>query len=87
MRSPVPPTRLLFNNPMSAILKVAQKFLAGEIEYRKKNYDVAFALLREAIALDEKLNYDEPWGWMAPTRHALDALLTEQQRYEEALVS
>ena len=32
-----------------------------------------------------KLNYDEPWGWMEPTRHALGALLTEQGHYEEAL--
>ncbi|MEM8885286.1 MAG: tetratricopeptide repeat protein, partial [Planctomycetota bacterium] len=60
-------------------------FLAGEIEYRKKNYDRAFALLREAVQLDEQLNYDEPWGWMEPARHALGALLTEQKRYEEAL--
>jgi len=82
----VPPTRLLFNNPASEILKVAAKFLDGEIEYRKKNYDAAFALLREAVALDEQLNYDEPWGWMEPTRHALGALLTEQKRYEEAIV-
>ena len=82
----VPSTRLLFNNPVSEILKVAAKFLEGEIEYRKKNYDVAFARLREAVALDEQLNYDEPWGWMEPTRHALGALLTEQKRYEEAIM-
>ncbi|MGI9303522.1 MAG: hypothetical protein ACR2RB_12555, partial [Gammaproteobacteria bacterium] len=28
--------------------------------------------------------YDEPWGWMQPTRHALGALLIEQDRYQEA---
>ena len=33
--------------------------------------------LREAIELDDDLNYDEPWGWMQPTRHALGALLLE----------
>jgi len=47
--------------------------------------DDAFALLREAVELDGNLNYDEPWGWMEPARHALGALLTEQRRYEEAL--
>ncbi|MHC4954522.1 MAG: tetratricopeptide repeat protein [Planctomycetota bacterium] len=81
----VPATRVLFNNPVSEILKVAEKFLDGEIEYRKKNYDEAFALLREAVELDKKLNYDEPWGWMEPVRHALGALLTEQKHYAEAL--
>jgi tetratricopeptide (TPR) repeat protein len=81
----VPETRLLFNNPVAEILAVAEHVLAGEIEYRRGNYAEAFALLREAVALDAELNYDEPWGWMEPARHALGALLTEQGRYEEAL--
>jgi hypothetical protein len=34
--------------------------------------------------LDDALPYDEPWGWMQPTRHALDALLMEQGHLEEA---
>jgi len=59
--------------------------LTGEIAYRRGEYDQAFALLREAVVLDAQLNYDEPWGWMEPARHALGALLTEQGRYEEAL--
>ena len=81
----VPESRILFNNPVSGILAVAEKVLAGEIEYRKGDYDRAFDLLREAVALDARLNYDEPWGWMEPARHALGAHLTEQHRYEEAL--
>jgi tetratricopeptide (TPR) repeat protein len=84
-KAKVPPTRILFKNPVANVLAVAEKFLDGEIEYRKGNHDEAFALLRDAVALDEKLNYDEPWGWMEPVRHALGALLTEQGRYEEAL--
>ena len=35
-------------------------------------------LAREAVALDERLNYDEPWGWMMPVRHSLGAVLLEQ---------
>jgi tetratricopeptide (TPR) repeat protein len=83
-KSAVPETRALFENSVTEILGVAEVFLAGEIEYRKGNYDEAFALLREAVALDQRLNYDEPWGWMEPARHALGALLTEQKRYDEA---
>jgi len=82
---PVPETRLLFNNPVPEILRVATAVLAGEIEYRKGNYDAAFDHLRGAVDLDQRLNYDEPWGWMEPARHALGALLTEQKRYEEAI--
>ena len=81
----VPASRLLFQNPVAEILEVARELLAGEIEYRRGNHDLAFEMLRRAVALDEKLNYDEPWGWMEPARHALGALLTEQERYAEAL--
>ena len=58
--------------------------LDGEIEYRKGNHDAAFAHLRRAVALDDSLPYDEPWGWMQPVRHALGALLLEQNRLDEA---
>ena len=84
-RNAVPETRLLFNNPVKEILQVATQVLAGELEYRRGNHDLAFEHLREAVALDERLNYDEPWGWMEPARHALGALLTEQGHYEEAI--
>ena len=44
----------------------------------------AFAHLRRSIELDDNLPYDEPWGWMQPTRHALGALLLEQGKVAEA---
>ena len=49
-----------------------------------RQFDAAFEHLRRAIALDDALPYDEPWGWMQPTRHAYGALLLEQGRVEEA---
>ena len=58
--------------------------LNGELEYRRGNYEAAFAHLRNSVELDDALPYDEPWGWMQPTRHALGALLLEQGRVEEA---
>ena len=58
--------------------------IAGEIAYRKGEYREAFDHLREAVRRDDALNYDEPWGWMQPARHALGALLLEQKRYSEA---
>ncbi len=81
----MPETRLLFNNPVKQILQVATAVLAGEIEYRRGNLDRAFDHLRQAVVLDEQLNYDEPWGWMEPARHPLGALLTEQGRFDEAV--
>ena len=58
--------------------------IAGEISYRKTDFDEAFEQLREAVRRDDAMNYDEPWGWMQPARHALGALLLEQGRAVEA---
>jgi tetratricopeptide (TPR) repeat protein len=80
----VPDSRTLFNNTCQDILQIAGAMLDGELEYRKGNYDAAFAQLRRAIELDDNLPYDEPWGWMQPTRHAYGALLLEQDRVTEA---
>ena len=80
----VPETRYVFNNKCIDILAVASEMLNGEIEYRKGNHDLAFSHLRQSVALDDTLPYDEPWGWMQPARHALGALLLEQGRAEEA---
>jgi tetratricopeptide (TPR) repeat protein len=80
----VPETRYVFNNTCLDILAIASEMLDGEIEYRKGNVDDAFAHLRRAVELDDNLPYDEPWGWMQPTRHALGALLLEQGRVDEA---
>lgn len=80
----VPDTRLLHNVRGVDLLEVAQAMLDGELAYRKGDYDAAFTALRTAVRRDDALPYDEPWGWMQPTRHALGALLLEQGHSIEA---
>ena len=80
----VPESRYVFNNRCRDVLLIAREMMHGEIEYRRGRLDVAFERLRAAVELDDHLPYDEPWGWMQPTRHALAALLLEQNRVEEA---
>ncbi|PKB82016.1 MAG: hypothetical protein BZY88_05380 [SAR202 cluster bacterium Io17-Chloro-G9] len=80
----VPGSRNLFNNTCVDILAIAREMMLGEVEYRRGNFDAAFAHLRKSVELDDNLPYDEPWGWMQPTRHALGALLLEQGRVDEA---
>ena len=80
----VPASRYLFNNRALDILAIAVAMLDGEIAYRRGEHDRAWASLRHAIELDDTLPYDEPWGWMQPTRHAYGALLLEQGEVEAA---
>jgi tetratricopeptide (TPR) repeat protein len=80
----VPESRMLFNNSCLDIFKVAEQMLLGELAYHRGEQEVAFDHLRQSVTLDDNLPYDEPWGWMQPTRHALGALLLEQARFEEA---
>ena len=80
----VPDTSFLFQNSSQDILRVAEAMIDGEIAYRKGDFEAAFEHLRVAVRRDDALNYDEPWGWMQPARHALGALLLEQGRAEES---
>ncbi|KAJ5537830.1 hypothetical protein N7494_007309 [Penicillium frequentans] len=80
----VPPTRLDFPNKIIDILKVASAMLDGEIEYRRGNYETAFARLQDAVVLEDELPFAEPWGWMLPARHAYAALSLEQGMVEQA---
>ena len=75
---------ILLNNPALDVFAVGEAMLRGELEYRKRNYSAAFCHLRRAVELDDDLNYTEPWAWMHPPRHALGALLCEQEQFAEA---
>ena len=75
---------IFLGNPVRDMLRVGEAMLDGELEYRKKNHDRAFASLRLAVSRDDALNYTEPWAWMHPPRHALGALLAEQGMFREA---
>eukprot|EP01079_Euglenida_sp_SAG-EU17-18_P009012 gene9012-1618_t len=73
----VPASWVLHNNKTSDLLAVSSKVLAGELAYAQGNGLTAIELLREAVSLEDALPYDEPWGVMQPTRHALGAILLE----------
>ncbi|SFQ08077.1 hypothetical protein [Tranquillimonas alkanivorans] len=80
----VPESRMLFNNTCQDILKIAEAMMRGELAYKSGDEEAAFDHLRRSVELDDSLPYDEPWGWMQPTSHALGALLLDAGRFEEA---
>lgn len=72
-------------NPISDLCDIAAKTLEGEINAKEKNYPKAILLLKEAIAKEDALNYDEPPDWFFSVRHHLGAVLIEAGKYQEAL--
>lgn len=83
-REAVQESRMVFNNTAEDVLKVGEAMMDGELAYKSGRIDEGLDHLRTSVALDDALLYDEPWGWMQPTRHALGALLMDAGHYEEA---
>ena len=80
----VPEEWTVGNNPSADVLQLARHMMRGELLFREGRHDEAFAALREGIAIEDALVYDEPPGWMQPVRHALGALLMSAGRAAEA---
>ena len=80
----IPDNRKFFNNSAGTTLGIGEKMLEGELEYHQGNYELAFDHLRESVQRNDSLEYNEPWAWMHPPRHALAALLAEQGQLDEA---
>lgn len=64
-------------NPAEQVCKIASKVLSAELQAKGGNYPSAIQLLKEAIELEDGLNYNEPPDWFFSVRHLLgDVLLT-----------
>jgi len=67
-----------------ALLKIAERVLAGELAARRQHYDDAIRLLEEAVKMEEALPYSEPPLWPLSVRHHLGAVLLSADRPSEA---
>ncbi len=83
-RKAVPESRLVFNNTAEDVLMIGEAMMDGEIAFKSGDREGGLGHLRRSVELDDNLVYDEPWGWMQPTRHALGALLMEDGQFDEA---
>jgi tetratricopeptide (TPR) repeat protein len=72
-------------NTVFDLCMIASKTLHGEIYAKEKNYANAISILKEAIAAEDALNYDEPPDWFFSIRHNLGAVLIEAGRFQEAI--
>lgn len=71
-------------NSMTAILEIARRVLEAEILSLEKDFAGSARLLREAVALEDQLNYNEPPDWFFSVRHSLGQVLLRAGRYAEA---
>jgi tetratricopeptide (TPR) repeat protein len=63
------------NNKAKDILKIAEDVLGSKIAMEKKDASGAIGMLREAVAIQDKLNYGEPPDWFYPVRENLGGAL------------
>jgi tetratricopeptide (TPR) repeat protein len=61
--------------PLSHATRIAERTVAAELALARKDTAAAIAALREAVAIEDKIPYDEPPGWHAPVRQSLGVAL------------
>jgi tetratricopeptide (TPR) repeat protein len=71
-------------NSIYNLCEIAAKTLEGEILAKKKKYPEAIAILKEATAMEDALNYDEPPDWFFSVRHHLGAVMIEAGKFSDA---
>jgi Flp pilus assembly protein TadD len=79
-----PPEAMAGLNSLRGVLAVAEPILAARIAASEKHDDEAIAQLRQAVAAEDGLAYNEPSDWFFPARHLLGAQLLISGRAGEA---
>jgi tetratricopeptide (TPR) repeat protein len=72
-------------NSVDVLLQIAKRVLKAEILASESNYDESIALLKEAVILEDGLNYNEPPDWFFSVRHNLGAVQIEAEKYQDAI--
>jgi tetratricopeptide (TPR) repeat protein len=83
-QSKIPDASQFGNNSAKSLCALANTMMEGEILLREGKTDEGLSKLREAVKMEDALNYDEPPGWMIPVRHSLGAALLKNGKAAEA---
>ena len=63
------------NNKAKDIIKIAANVLGAQLAFANKDSGGAATMLREAVQIQDKLNYGEPPDWFFPVRESLGGVL------------
>ena len=80
----VPADAIAGQNTVKDVLAVAIPILEGRIAGAEHRSGEAVSLLRQAVAAEDRLAYDEPKDWFFPARHLLGAELLRAGKADEA---
>jgi predicted Zn-dependent protease len=80
----VPSDALAGQNTVKDVLAIAIPIVQGRIAAAEQRSTVAVSRLREAVAAEDRLAYDEPKDWLFPARHLLGAELLRAGKAPEA---
>jgi len=70
--------------PLAHATRIAERTVTAEIASARGDHAAAIAALTEAVAIEDRIPYDEPPGWHAPVRQTLGAVLLQAGRAGEA---
>jgi tetratricopeptide (TPR) repeat protein len=73
-----------FNNKTKDILQIADDVLAAKIALARKDTEAAISHYRNAVAVQDKLNYGEPPDWYFPVRESLGGALLKANKTADA---
>ncbi|MDI1322242.1 MAG: hypothetical protein PSV36_05800 [Algoriphagus sp.] len=71
-------------NKVTEVCKISSKVLEAELDVKEGKYNEAISLLKEAITIEDNLNYNEPPDWFFSVRHLLGNLLLKTKDFEQA---
>ena len=71
-------------NTTADLVQIASRVLAAGIALQQNQLDRSVSMLKEAVAMEDNLNYNEPPDWFFSVRHHLGAVLLKAGKYKEA---
>ena len=80
----LPKTMEYGNNDAAGLMAVARPYLDGRLAMMAGDNAAAIGYLRQAVAAEDALAYDEPPAWYLPSRDALGAALMRECDYPAA---
>jgi tetratricopeptide (TPR) repeat protein len=72
-------------NTVYDLVSIATKVLEAELWASEGEFDTSIILLKDAVVIEDALNYNEPPDWFFSIRHHLGNIQLKAEHYENAI--